>query len=711
MNVAIRYWAFLSYSHTDRRDAERLHRALEGYRIPARLVGRLGSFGAVPPRLRPIFRDRDELIASGHIGAVVEDALAASRAFIVLCSPAAASSPWVDAEIIAFQRVQPKTPVLCVLLGGEPMASRIAETARQECLPPSLRTHFGSGIGTDDAAPLAVDLRPQGDGWQLGVQKLVAGLAGVQLDDLVQRDAHRRHQRMAWLSIVLAVIGVALGTMAILARTARDDAQRQRGQAEGLVEFMLGDLRKKLEPVGRLDALEAVGARALQYYDTQNPRLLDADALGRRSRALHMIGEISDRRGDMDGARAAFHRASDTTAELLQRAPDDGQRVFDHSQSVYWVGYIDWQHGDAVAAEKAFVEYQRLAGRMHAIEPANEAWFAEVGYAHSNLGTLLKERGRMDEAIVQFEAARQVFASLLKTMPHDPARLLDLAQADSWLSSSYADALRFEDAVRARAREIQMYRDILTRDPRNAVATERMMVAHRLMAKLYVDQGYLAAASRESAQADRLVETQLRLDPDNTDWLKAAAKTRLLQAELFRLSSDPLEGLHSLQQARPVIEALLLRDASVWAWRVELQEELAQAESDLQRSRNNVEAALRTISASTDRLAKVVEEPGQRGKSNRWLALSAGREALLHTRLGDSQTAEARWRTVVHVFATRSESGLDGESLAWLARAETALGNKDHATTLARKLRRAGYRHPDFTGATALQPSLDLTGE
>jgi len=711
VNVAVRYWAFLSYSHADRRDAERLHRALEGYRIPARLVGRLGPFGAVPPRLTPVFRDRDELTASGHIGAVVEEALTASRALIVLCSPAAAASPWVDAEILAYRRLQPHTPVLCVLLSGEPLASQQGGNTQQECLPPSLRTDFASGIGLEDAAPVAVDLRPQGDGWSLGVQKLVAGLAGVQLDELVQRDAHRRHRRMAWLSIALAAIAIALGTMAIFASSARDEAQRQRGQAEGLVEFMLGDLRKKLEPVGRLDALDAVGTRALQYYDTQEPSALDADALGRRSRALHMIGEISDRRGDMEAARAAFYRARDTTAELLQRAPDDGQRVFDHSQSVYWVGYIDWQHGDAVAAEKAFAEYGRLAARMHEIEPANKAWHAEVGYAHSNLGTLLKEQGRTEEAIVQFEAARTVFASLVKDAPHNAASLLDLAQADSWLSSSYADSLRFSEALRVRMRETRIYRDLLAREPRNAVATERLMVAHRLMANMHVDQGDLEAASREVAQADRLVDIQLRLEPDNTDWMKTAAKTRLLQAKLLRLQADPRGGLAALQRAGSIIDALMARDPSVWAWRVELQEEHAQAEADLLRAQGDADAALRVISASTNRLVKISAEPGQRGKSNRWLALSAGREALLLAELGDREAANMRWQDVIDALAARHDAGLDGEVLVWMARAEKALGRADRATRLSQRLQRAGYRHPDFIDATAIRLSPVSKGD
>jgi len=694
VDVAVRYWAFLSYSHADRVDAERLHRALEGYRIPSRLVGHLGPMGAVPRRLRPVFRDRDELTASGHIGAVVETALAASRVLIVLCSPAAAGSSWVDAEILAFQRLQPQAPVLCVLLAGQPMASRYPDSAVQECLPPTLRRQFGDGSGVAEHAPLAVDLRPQGDGWRLGVQKLVAALAGVPLDQLVQRDAHRRHQRMALLSVALATIALALAAMAAVAVRARNEAQAQRVQAEGLVEFMLGDLRKKLEPVGRLDALDAVGTRAIQYYDSQNPRALDADALGRRARAMHLIGEISDRRGDINGARAAFHRARDTTAELLQRAPDDGQRVYDHSQSVYWVGYIDWQHGDSAAAEKAYREYQQLARRVHEIDPANEAWFAEVGYAYSNLGTMFKEQGRTTEAVAQFELAREVFQRLVKSAPQDSARVLDLAQTHSWLSSIFADALRFDDAMHARQQEIALYRPLLVREPRNAMVLERMMIAHRFLAEEQVNRGELDAAASEAAQAVQMTDAQLQLEPDDTNRLKAAAKSRLLRAEILRLQGKPQQGLAELERARALVAGLLTHDATVWAWRVELQESLAQIESDLQRALGRPDEALRTAEASVQRLRQVMQDRKQQAKTRRWLALAIGRMARLQDERGDHAIARSLWRETESLLAQRDR--LDAQAMLWLARALSARGDRDGAARLQQQLRQSGYHHPDF---------------
>ena len=703
MEGGARYWAFLSYSHHDRRCAERLHRALETYRLPQRLVGRQGPMGTVPERLHPIFRDRDELTAGSQIGPVVKTALAASRAMVVVCSPAAAASSWVDGEIVAFRSLHPHAPVLCVLCAGEPLASREGVNAPSECMPPALRARFDVGVGVADTTPLAVDLRPEGDGWRLGVQKLVAGLAGVPLDQLVQRDALRRHRRMGWLSAALAMIALALGTMAVFALHARDEARQQRAQAEGLIEFMLVDLKKKLDPVGRLDVLDAVGARALRYYDTQNPRLLNANALGRRSRALHMIGDLRDRRGDIVGARAAFRRARDTTAELLQRTPDNPDRIFDHAQSVFWVGYMDWQHGDTGSAERAFLEYQRLANRLVAIEPSNLDWQAEVGMAHSNLGTLLLEQSRAAEAIPQFWIALHVAEQRSAAAPADTGLQLEVGQGHSWLSSGYFANLEFAKSSQHLEREIALYDALLVREPNNAQVIERLMFAHRFMAELRLANGDLASAAAEVAVTMKYIEPQLKLDPENTDWQQAAAKTQLLAANLDMLQRQFDRAQTLLQSATGITDRLLKRDASVMSWRLELREALALAESDCLRRSGRLADAERTVAESQRRLQAMANEVGAKNKVGRWQGLAAGLHAQISTVSGDLPGAETAWKEVISRIGNEgAHARPDAQGLVMLMLAHRTLGDSVAADALQRQLQLAGYRHPDFIAALAI---------
>src|ERR1700756_61273 len=98
-----KYWAFISYSSKDTKQAVWLHRQLENFRMPRALVGRPGRDEPVPRSLFPIFRDRDELPMSADLGASINDALRVARYLIVLCSPDAATSRWVNEEVRYFK--------------------------------------------------------------------------------------------------------------------------------------------------------------------------------------------------------------------------------------------------------------------------------------------------------------------------------------------------------------------------------------------------------------------------------------------------------------------------------------------------------------------------------------------------------------------------------------------------------------------------------
>ena len=92
--AGFKYHAFISYSHADRAWGDWLHKALETYAIPSRLVGRTTSAGVVPKSLAPVFRDRDELPSATDLNAKVAEALEQSANLIVICSPRSAASRW-----------------------------------------------------------------------------------------------------------------------------------------------------------------------------------------------------------------------------------------------------------------------------------------------------------------------------------------------------------------------------------------------------------------------------------------------------------------------------------------------------------------------------------------------------------------------------------------------------------------------------------------
>jgi hypothetical protein len=279
---AQRYFAFISYSHQDEIWAQWLHKTLETWRVPKRLVGQTTSAGVIPLRLLPIFRDRDELASATDLGRTVNAALAQSKNLIVICSPASAKSRWVNEEVLAFKRLGHAERIFCLVVGGEPNASDLPGREAEECFAPALRFQVGAdGQPTSTRTePIAADARAGKDGKANAKLKLIAGMLDVGFDRLKQRELQRRNRRMAVITVAALVVMVIATTLAITAVIARNDATRRQKQAEDLVGFMLGDLNDKLREVSRLDILQAVDDQAMAYFAS----LPDASAICDRAR-------------------------------------------------------------------------------------------------------------------------------------------------------------------------------------------------------------------------------------------------------------------------------------------------------------------------------------------------------------------------------------------------------------------------------------------
>ncbi|MFC1777844.1 tetratricopeptide repeat protein [Pseudomonadota bacterium] len=228
----LRYRAFISYSHADERFASRLHRRLESYRVPLKRQNIQDSASRqFAERIRPVFRDRDELSTANSLGNSIETALDESEALIVLCSPSAAASHWVNEEIRYFRSTYPNRPVLAFIVAGSPEAC--PETNLDDAaFPLNLLLLDLDDPQGERFEPLAADARPTADGFNAAFLKLVAGLIGVRYDQLRQRELIRKQKRWALVSIASLVLTTLFALMAWRATVARNEARQARAQAE-----------------------------------------------------------------------------------------------------------------------------------------------------------------------------------------------------------------------------------------------------------------------------------------------------------------------------------------------------------------------------------------------------------------------------------------------------------------------------------------------
>ena len=117
------YDAFVSYSRTDKTLASRLAKALEAYRPPKDL--------AVPQQHLRIFRDEEDFTGVEYY-ASVERHLTSSGSLIVVCSPNARRSQYVNDEIRRFGTTRGAERIIPVLCSGLPN-NEAANGREEEC--------------------------------------------------------------------------------------------------------------------------------------------------------------------------------------------------------------------------------------------------------------------------------------------------------------------------------------------------------------------------------------------------------------------------------------------------------------------------------------------------------------------------------------------------------------------------------------------------
>lgn len=488
--------AFLSYCHADKVAAQRLHRRLENYRLPVHLR-QICTAGRPDGRMGKVFRDRDDLPAATDLSAVVRQALAASQALIVLCSPDAKLSCWVAREIELFRELHPDRPILAALLRGEP----------EEALPASLRA---------SGEPLAADLRKGGDGARLGFLKVVAGLADVPLDALVQRDSQRQVRRVTAVTGLVAAVALAMGVMTVIALKARGEAQRQQAEAEGLIEYMLTDLREDLDGAAGVAVMSRVNERALSYYENQQSlKSLSPESLERRARVIGRLGEDAMFRKDFDLARRNLAERARTTLGLLDEDPTDPGRQFDHALSLNRLAVLSQAEGNGEQAEIDLRKSWTLLSKVQAWKSRNTEWQRTTTLVAGNLCAIdVLNQAVDEETLTKCRIAIELGQALAKRDDVASRTPYDLAFNLMWHSVALEQVGRRDEAQGLRRETLQLTDRLAAQNPDNRKITGQRM-------EIY---GYLASFEAPAARRAMLttamdIARQLtRLDPDHADW-------------------------------------------------------------------------------------------------------------------------------------------------------------------------------------------------
>lgn len=538
------------------------------------------------------------------------------------------------------------------------------------------------------AAELAADLKKFQTGKLVGAHHYTAW-------QLITRWA-RAHRAAIGVGVVaLAVVGVlgAVSLRRIFVEQAESErlgklAEQRRGEAEELLSFLLGDLRAKLQPLGKLDLLKDVAVKATAYFDQRGEALSDAD-LAKRALVQRQLGEVLLGQGDSDGAERAFREAMTIAQGLIAKDPQNVARQFDVMASQRRIGAILAVRGDAAAALGMFRACGASGEALVVKDPGNVELRRTLVQCASNIGRVLTSQGDTSGALAAFRAALTAQTPLATTDPETGER--DLFQIRIKIGETLS---RQGDAAGALAEyraSLAGVEKLVAKDPTNATWQGDLANSHQKVGDVLSEQGDSAGALARFRAALEIYERLAERDPSDAFKLADVSGVAAQIGEVLMERGDAAGATAAFRRTLATSQALADRDPgnSDRKWALAFSHEKV---GDGLRALRDRAGALRSYETALALALELVADDPTNVEKQRTLTAARENVGDLQLAAGNVQGALAQYRAasdLTREIAGRDPTNIDNQRA--VAVRETKLADAEIATG---KLEEgiAGYR-------------------
>lgn len=377
---------------------------------------------------------------------------------------------------------------------------------------------------------------------------------------------------------LLCLLTVTAMTMGVRSFQAEQQALQKRLAAENLLGFMVGDFADKLRSIGRMDLLDGISSKALEYFTdySADDASLSIAARLQHGQTLEAMGEVAYSRGKTDEAVAALQAARVQLEAVLAEQPQNLELLKTLGANAFWLGQIQYDASDWQGTQPEFERYYQYSQRMYELAPDNLDAIMELSYATNSLGSLAMKRQQFDLARKNFEESLRLKLLAQEQQPDNGQLIADIADTRSWLASAVLAQGDLSAAIAIHKQlQFQLENMEITPDP---YLLDILTTSYQLLADLLEYQGEIAEALSKAKIGFSTISKALEQDPDNSTWRR---RKHYYYFQNFKfqtgMSASQIEGLLALNLAaleaeRAAFTEVNSKEIEVRLWRTAAQQ-------------------------------------------------------------------------------------------------------------------------------------------
>jgi DNA-binding winged helix-turn-helix (wHTH) protein/tetratricopeptide (TPR) repeat protein len=368
------------------------------------------------------------------------------------------------------------------------------------------------------------------------------------------RTLAERKQRLRSIAIAsLIFLSIASASLAAITFEAMNTAVHRRNETLQLIDFMLSKLGSELRSRGDIKLLGIVSSETLSVLQGKSINEMNTEELIHHSKSLSMLGEVAMQSGKLDEAIEAIDAAAVAGRKAIEMSPHSISALNEAAQNAFWQGEIRRRnnlHSDSFHYWKYYLE---ISERLHKLQPSDPKWALEKSYALNNIGTLLVDTGKLEEAIEYFSKSREIKYAILKEDAGNDSIRKELFDTESWISSSNESLGRTEIAMTGYSREIGEARELIRRN--DDTHTWKRWLANALIrrASLSALLGDAPSAARDLDESIVLLEKLTSDNPDNVNWIRDLALAHMKAADVALETGSPNAARQHIERALHIV--------------------------------------------------------------------------------------------------------------------------------------------------------------
>uniref|UniRef100_A0A486XS62 Signal transduction response regulator n=1 Tax=Rheinheimera sp. BAL341 TaxID=1708203 RepID=A0A486XS62_9GAMM len=327
----------------------------------------------------------------------------------------------------------------------------------------------------------------------------------------------------------LCLLTVTAVTMGVRSFNAEQQALQKRLAAENLLGFMVGDFADKLRSIGRMDLLDGISNKALEYFTnySSDDSSLSIAARLQHGQTLEAMGEVAYSRGKTDEAVAALQAARVQLEAVLTEQPDNLELLKTLGANAFWLGQIHYDASDWQAVQPEFERYYQYSERMYELAPDNLDAIMELSYATNSLGSLAMKQQQFDTAKKNFTESLRLKLLAQEQQPGVSYLIADIADTRSWLASAVLSQGDVERAIEEHSKIHTEFEDLIRHSTPDAYLLEKVFSSYDILASIYSVQGHYQKAADKALLGHLLIEQALFEDNNNEIWRSDLFKLKL----------------------------------------------------------------------------------------------------------------------------------------------------------------------------------------